>query len=418
MALDTACFRFCAKPEIDRVTGSLRQRGVRRGPPGGGRDSIRAAGCSRSRLQAARTLHNRPSPCGLTFAHQSVEACRGGDGGLAAPEGGRAGRSPAPALSEAEWGDRRKPWDPAASGPEPGRGRFLRRWLAGCRGANRPLRGLCTGGRPFPGFPSVTLGYGPDAPGKAEPEEVWTRCSGPDQVRNRAHPVGVSWERRSALVPTLRVGTTDPAAPRLDGGRAFFAGCRGAAVCAPPRRSGGTSKNGRGAPMPERVGVGPLTPALSRWERESSRPLLGSCCGAPVPAASAQDRLKMALDTACFRFCAKPEIDRVTGSLRQRGVRRGPPEDGTRYGLFPVLRETGNRSGYRKPAPTRRQARTAWRRQGLHTGSRLFAVAASGGSDSPQQALSLRADLCPPVGRGVSRRRRRSCSPRRGASGP
>ncbi len=105
------------------------------------RTSIAPALCPRQLL---------PSPRGLTFAHNSVEACRGADRGLAAPEGGRAGRSSAPALSEAEWGDRRKPWGPAASGPEPRQGRFFRRCLAGCRGANRPLRGLCTGGAPLP----------------------------------------------------------------------------------------------------------------------------------------------------------------------------------------------------------------------------------------------------------------------------
>ena len=157
------------------------------------------------------TLARRPmgrSPPSLTFAHKSVEACRGGDRCLAAPEGWRAGRSPAPALSEAEWDDRREPWDPAASGPEPRQGRFFRRCLAGCRGANRPLRGLCTGGRPFPGLPSVTLGYGPDASGGARSRspKAQRRLAGKAEPRApapaRPHPPSPGAPCHARVVPS------------------------------------------------------------------------------------------------------------------------------------------------------------------------------------------------------------------------
>jgi len=85
-----------------------------------------------------------------------------------APEG-RPDRSPAPALSEAEWGDRREPWDPRRNSPEPRQGRFFPRWCP-CRVGSgheqrgeSPLTGLCVVRCLFPGLPLVALGYGPVA---------------------------------------------------------------------------------------------------------------------------------------------------------------------------------------------------------------------------------------------------------------
>ena len=92
------------------------------------------------------------------------------------------------------------------------------------------------------------------------------------------------------------------------------------------------------APHPGPLPVGEGVEAAS-----AMLPLQELCAGAP----SAQDSLKTALHTTCFRFCAKPEIDPVEGGLRRRLVSPGQPEDGTPYELLSVLRETGNRSGLR-----------------------------------------------------------------------
>ena len=95
----------------------------------------------------------------------------------------------------------------------------------------------------------------------------------------------------------------------------------------------------------------------------------------------------MAVHTACFRFCAKPEIDRVAGSLRQRAVSPGAPEDGTPYGLVPVLRETGNRSCLRGAGAGEASAQDSLEAAGTPYGQQAVRGRGLRRLGAPQQAL-------------------------------
>ena len=152
-----AALSCCLAPNS---SGSAPQDGGRRGRAQRERPRpwprARWACALEARSRTPKGRHHTAQGEALISAHNSVQACRGGARGLAAPERGLA------------QGDRRKPWDPAASGPEPRQERFFRPCLARCPGANRPWRGSARGGALSQGSLRSPLGYGPGAPGGAQ----------------------------------------------------------------------------------------------------------------------------------------------------------------------------------------------------------------------------------------------------------